>query len=238
MQSLPQNFWTRLILSPIFVKMILLYAKKINSDSSAQVRLTLRLDAPLFQDHLITEMPCVCVCVRCEYLCKPISPPPHPCFILHENGGIADTLANVLTHVWPGVSNWMYLRCTVAVFCCFLVLFWGFLRGGRGGALFKTSLCLCDCCAFVLFTGFLQNTPVVLICVADWVYDSTVKRHVQYPESFTHLIFLSPPFWASSSDTLCRASGRVTQHYRLLQDTQKWQKCPPDIDFSTFVPVN
>lgn len=63
---------------------------------------------PPFQDHLITEMLCVCVCA----VWIPVQTTP-PLFILHENGGIADTLANVLTHVWPGVSNWMYLRCTV-----------------------------------------------------------------------------------------------------------------------------
>lgn len=71
------------------------------------------------------------------------------------------------------------------------------------------------------------------MCVADWVYDSTANVMCNT------LIFLSPPLWASSSDTLsCRASGRVTQHYRLFQDAQKWRKCPPRVDFSTFVPVN
>lgn len=46
-----------------------------------------------------------------------------------------------------------------------------------------------------------------------WLYS---KRHVQYSESFYHLIFLSPPFWASSmqsvgqsNTTLPFVSGRT-----------------------------
>lgn len=135
--------------------------------------------------------------------------------------------------MWPSVSNWMYLLCTVCVYIHHVVavLFFLYLKHLFAFVfvvLFLLDpLVLADMLEIPRFRVMWRGSPVALISVAGQVYDFTVKNPNIFKKtpcailwkllSSLLLSFLSPSSLASSTDT----------------HGDKWQLCHPHTHFLT-----